>query len=118
MTIQEFVFEMRCRIWNMIIFLIKIFTHQKIMSFPSLSISFVYFLFVLYRVVTEFLKQDPFSVVIENEACNTPLHLAATEGHFKCCKALLEHGEGVDFRSVDSLLTLQFEAERKGAFVD
>ena len=52
----------------------------------------------LYRTVIELVKKDPSIVNDEDEASNTPLHLAATEGHVKCCKELLERGAEVDAR--------------------
>ena len=55
-------------------------------------------IFILYRTVTELVRKDPSIINDEDEASNTPLHLAATEGHFKCCKALLENGAEVDAR--------------------
>ena len=48
--------------------------------------------------MTELVRKDPSVINDEDEASNTPLHLAATEGHFKCCKALLENGAEVDAR--------------------
>ena len=55
---------------------------------------------MLSRTVAEFLKRDPSIVNDEDEASNTPLHLAASGGHVKCCKALLENGAEVDARWV------------------
>ena len=43
-------------------------------------------------------RKDPSVINDEDEASNTPLHLAATKGHLKCCKALLENGADVDAR--------------------
>lgn len=51
-----------------------------------------------FRTVIELVKRDPSIVNDEDEASNTPLHLAAIEGHVKCCKALLERGAEVDAR--------------------
>ena len=52
----------------------------------------------IFRTVIELVKRDPSIVNDEDEASNTPLHLAAIEGHVKCCKALLERGAEVDAR--------------------
>ena len=52
----------------------------------------------LFRTVTELVRNDPSIINDEDEFSNTPLHLAATEGHVKCCKALLENGAEVDAR--------------------
>ena len=54
--------------------------------------------FALFRTVNELVKKDPSIVNDEDEASNTALHLAATEGHVKCCKTLLENGAEVDAR--------------------
>ena len=56
-----------------------------------------------FRTVIELVKRDPSIVNDEDEASNTPLHLAAIEGHVKCCKALLERGAEVDARWVQSV---------------
>ena len=53
---------------------------------------------VLRRTVVELLRKDPSIINDEDEASNTALHLAATEGHLKCCKELLERGAEVDAR--------------------
>ena len=54
----------------------------------------------MFRTVTELVRKDPSIINDEDEASNTPLHLAATEGHVKCCKELLERGAEVDARWV------------------
>ena len=54
----------------------------------------------VFRTITELVKKDPSIINDEDEASNTPLHLAATEGHVKCCKELLERGAEVDARWV------------------
>ena len=56
------------------------------------------FFFFLRRTVVELLRKDPSIINDEDEASNTALHLAATEGHLKCCKELLERGAEVDAR--------------------
>ena len=56
------------------------------------------FFVLLSRTIAELLKRDPSIINDEDEASNTPLHLAASEGHVKCCKALLENGAEVDAR--------------------
>ena len=48
--------------------------------------------------MTELLRKDPSLINGGDEASDTPLHLAATEGPLKCCKALLESGANVDAR--------------------
>ena len=57
----------------------------------------------IFRTVIELVKRDPSIVNDEDEASNTPLHLAAIEGHVKCCKALLERGAEVDARWAQSV---------------
>ena len=57
-----------------------------------------------FRTVIELVKRDPSIVNDEDEASNTPLHLAAIEGHVKCCKALLERGAEVDARWVGGMM--------------
>ena len=63
-------------------------------------------IFFSSRTVIELIKRDPSIVNDEDEASNTPLHLAAIEGHLKCCRALLERGAEVDARCVEILLSL------------
>ena len=53
---------------------------------------------LIFRCVKELLKRDPSILNDEDEAAHTALHLAATEGHVKCCKELLERGAEVDAR--------------------
>ena len=48
--------------------------------------------------MTELVRKETSIINEEDEASNTPLHLAATEGHLKCCKALLENGADVEAR--------------------
>lgn len=51
-----------------------------------------------FRTVTELVKGDISFINDEDEESNTPLHLAAREGHETCCKALLQQGADVDAR--------------------
>ena len=48
--------------------------------------------------MTELVIKDPSIINEEDKASNTPLHLAATEGHLKCCTALLDNGADADAR--------------------
>ena len=61
-------------------------------------IVYLFINFILHRTVTSLVRKDPSVINDEDEASNTPLHLAATKGHFKCCKALLENGADVEAR--------------------
>ena len=61
-------------------------------------IVYLFINFILHRTVTSLVRKDPSVINDEDEASNTPLHLAAAEGHFKCCKALLENGADVEAR--------------------
>ena len=53
------------------------------------------------RTVLELINRDRNVINDRDEASNTALHLAAIEGHIKCCKALLENGAEVDARCVE-----------------
>ena len=62
-------------------------------------IVYLFINFILHhRTVTALVRNDPSVINDEDEESNTPLHLAAAGGHFKCCKALLENGADVDAR--------------------
>ena len=50
------------------------------------------------RIVEILLKRDISIVNDEDDASNTPLHLAALEGHSKVVKILLSSGAAVDAR--------------------
>ena len=48
--------------------------------------------------MTELVKKNLSILNEEDEASNTPLHLAATEAYLKRCQALLQNGADVDAR--------------------
>ena len=62
-------------------------------------IVYLFIHFILHhRTVTALVRKDPSVINDEDYKSNTPLHLAATKGHLKCCKALLENGADVEAR--------------------
>ena len=58
------------------------------------------------RTVCALLKRDPTIINDEDDASNTPLHLAALYGHYRVVKELLESGAAIDARLELSLLLL------------
>ena len=55
---------------------------------------------LLCRTVCALLKRDMSIINDEDDASNTPLHLAALYGNDKVAKELLERGAAIDARSV------------------
>ncbi len=58
------------------------------------------FSILFFRIVEILLKRDISIVNDEDETSNTPLHLAALEGHSKVVQILLTSGAAVDARLV------------------
>lgn len=53
----------------------------------------------IFRIVEIFLAQEAHNIVNdEDDSSNTPLHLAALEGHVKVVQILLSSGAAVDAR--------------------
>lgn len=55
-------------------------------------------LYALFRTVCALLKRDMSIINDEDDASNTPLHLAALHGFDKVAKELLDRGAAIDAR--------------------
>ena len=59
-----------------------------------------FIILIFYRTVCALLNRDPSIINDEDDASNTPLHLAALHGHSSVVKELLDRGAAIDARLV------------------
>lgn len=61
-------------------------------------VAFVMIHNLCFRVTMTLIKQNPLIINDEDDCSNTPLHLAALNGHIKVVELLLNQGASIDAR--------------------